>query len=96
MADARYAQATGLTREVLTKPDVRKIELTEKIDRIALNRFLGIPLFLAAMWLVFKLTFDVSAPFADWLGHRDRRAVHPVDPRSWWVSSAVPTGWSPS
>jgi ferrous iron transport protein B len=68
MADARYARATGLTREVLTKPDVRKIELTEKIDRIALNRFLGIPLFLAAMWLVFKLTFDVSAPFADWLG----------------------------
>ena len=67
MADARYARATGLTREVLTKPDVRKIELTEKIDRIALNRFLGIPLFLAAMWLVFKLTFDVSAPFADWL-----------------------------
>jgi len=51
----------------LPKPDVRKIELTEKIDRIALNRFLGIPLFLAAMWLVFKLTFDVSAPFADWL-----------------------------
>ena len=67
MADARYAQATGLTREVLTKPDVRKIELTEKIDRIVLNRFLGIPIFLAAMWLVFKLTFDVSAPFADWL-----------------------------
>lgn len=67
MADARYARAAGLTREVLTRPDIRKIELTEKIDRIALNRFLGIPLFLAAMWLVFKLTFDVSAPFADWL-----------------------------
>jgi ferrous iron transport protein B len=67
MADARYARATGLTREVLTKPDIRKIELTEKIDRIALNRFLGIPLFLAAMWLVFKLTFDVSSPFGDWL-----------------------------
>ena len=67
MADARYARATGLTREVLAKPDVRKIELTEKIDRIALNRFLGIPLFLTAMWLVFKLTFDVSAPYADWL-----------------------------
>jgi ferrous iron transport protein B len=32
-----------------------------------LNRFLGIPLFLAAMWFVFKLTFDVSKPFADWM-----------------------------
>ncbi len=67
LADARYAQAAGLTREVLKRPELRKTELTEKIDRIALNRFLGIPLFLAAMWTVFKLTFDVSKPFADWL-----------------------------
>jgi ferrous iron transport protein B len=67
MADARYAQAAGLTREVLKRPELRKMELTEKIDRIALNRFLGIPIFLAAMWFVFKLTFDVSKPLADWL-----------------------------
>jgi ferrous iron transport protein B len=43
------------------------MELTEKIDRIVLNRFLGIPIFLAAMWVVFKLTFDLSAPFGDWI-----------------------------
>ncbi len=67
MADARYGLATGLTREVLQKPELRKVELTEKIDRIVLNRFLGIPIFLAAMWLVFKLTFDLSAPFGDWI-----------------------------
>ena len=67
MADVRYAQASGLTREVLKKPELRKIEMTEKIDRIVLNRFLGIPIFLAAMWVVFKLTFDISAPFADWI-----------------------------
>lgn len=67
MADARYSLAAGLTREVLKRPTVKITELTEKIDRIVLNRFLGIPVFLAAMWLVFKLTFDLSAPFADWL-----------------------------
>ncbi|BCR05708.1 ferrous iron transport protein B [Desulfuromonas versatilis] len=67
MADARYGLASGLTREVLRKPDIRKAELTEKIDRVVLNRFLGIPIFLTAMWLVFKLTFDLSTPFADWL-----------------------------
>ena len=67
MADARYGLATGLSREVLQKPELRKIELTEKIDRVVLNRFLGIPIFLAAMWLVFKLTFDIATPFADWL-----------------------------
>jgi ferrous iron transport protein B len=68
MADARYAQASGLTREALKKPDVRKMELTEKIDGIVLNRFLGIPIFLTAMWIMFKLTFDMSKPFSDWIG----------------------------
>jgi ferrous iron transport protein B len=67
MADARYAQASGLTREVMRRPDVRKMEMTERIDKVVLNRYLGIPIFFAAMWLVFKLTFDMSAPFADWL-----------------------------
>lgn len=67
MADARYGLASGLTHEVLQRPELRKAELTEKIDRIVLNRFLGIPIFLAAMWLMFKLTFDVATPFADWL-----------------------------
>jgi len=67
MADARYGLASGLTREVLVKPELRKMELTEKIDRIVLNRFIGIPIFMAAMWLLFKLTFDLSAPFGEWI-----------------------------
>ncbi|QXE86159.1 ferrous iron transport protein B [Geomonas nitrogeniifigens] len=68
MADARYSLASGLTREVLHKPELRPTEITEKIDKIVLNRFLGIPIFMAAMWLLFKLTFDLSAPFGAWLG----------------------------
>lgn len=67
MADARYGLANGLTQEVLRRPELRKEELTEKIDRIVLNRFLGVPIFLGAMWLMFKLTFDLSSPFGDWL-----------------------------
>jgi ferrous iron transport protein B len=67
MADVRYARASGLVREVMKKPETGKMEMTEKIDRLVLNRFLGIPIFLAAMWLVFKFTFDVSTPFADWI-----------------------------
>lgn len=68
MADARYSLAAGLTREVLEKPELRKMELTEKIDRVVLNRFLGIPIFFAAMWIMFKLTFDLSKPYGDWIG----------------------------
>lgn len=66
LADARYGLAAGLSREVLQKPEKRKRELTERIDAVVLNRYLGIPVFLTAMWLVFKLTFDIAGPFTDW------------------------------
>jgi len=67
LADVRYALSTGLCREVLKKPEKRNIEMTDRIDRIVLNRFLGIPIFAAAMWLLFKMTFDLSSPFGDWI-----------------------------
>ncbi|MBF0344474.1 MAG: ferrous iron transport protein B [Nitrospirae bacterium] len=67
IAAARYAQASGLTQEVLTRPEIRREELTGKIDKIVLNKYLGIPIFLFVMWLVFKLTFDISGPFTDWI-----------------------------
>lgn len=66
LADTRYGLAAGLTREALQKPEKRKKELTERIDAVVLNRYLGIPVFLIAMWLIFKLTFDIAAPFTDW------------------------------
>ncbi|MBN2655131.1 MAG: ferrous iron transport protein B [Nitrospirae bacterium] len=67
MADARYGLVSGLVREALVRPGVQRVELTEKIDRVVLNKYLGIPIFFAAMWLVFKLTFDISSPFMDWI-----------------------------
>jgi ferrous iron transport protein B len=67
MADTRYSLAAGLTRDVLQKPEKRKRELTERIDAVVLNRYAGIPIFLLAMWLMFKLTFDIAGPFTDWL-----------------------------
>jgi ferrous iron transport protein B len=67
LAEARYGLAAGLTREVLRRPERPRVEITERIDRVVLNRFLGIPIFLAAMWLMFKLTFDLSSPFGDWI-----------------------------
>ncbi|MEO5361258.1 MAG: ferrous iron transport protein B [Nitrospirota bacterium] len=67
IADARYAASSGLSHEVLSRPLLSKIELTEKIDKFLLNKYLGIPIFLVFMWLIFKLTFDISKPFSDWI-----------------------------
>ena len=69
LSDQRYAQTAGLAKEVLTKPLIPKFELTEKIDRIVLNRYLGLPVFLVTIWLMFKLTFDLSTPFVDWIDY---------------------------
>lgn len=63
MANTRYKQASYISYEVLTFPKKRKTDITERIDKFLLHKFLSIPLFFAIMWAVFKLTFDFSAPF---------------------------------
>jgi ferrous iron transport protein B len=62
IADARYGFISGLIKEVLAKPSVEKVTATDRIDRVILNRWLGIPIFLAVLYGVFQLTFAVSAP----------------------------------
>ncbi len=63
MAATRYGLATNISNEVLEMPKRMKIELTDRIDSLFLHKYLGIPIFFAVMWVMFKLTFDVSTPF---------------------------------
>jgi len=67
VADRRYGWINGLVREVVQRPATNRLTTSDKIDQIVTHRLLGIPIFLAAMWVVFKLTADVSAPFLDWV-----------------------------
>lgn len=67
IADRRYGWIHGLVREVVQRTVEERISLSDKIDRIVTNRVLGIPIFLFAMWVVFKMTIDASAPYLDWL-----------------------------
>ncbi|OAQ20066.1 ferrous iron transport protein B [Thermosulfurimonas dismutans] len=66
LAEVRYGIASGIVRESVHKEDARP-DLSEKLDRLFLNRYLGLPVFMAMMWLLFKLAFDLSSPFVDWL-----------------------------
>ena len=52
LAEARYGIIAGLVRDVVRVTRL-KIQVSEVIDRFVLNRFLGIPLFLAVMAAVF-------------------------------------------
>ena len=42
---------------VVEYPNEEQQFLTEKLDKIIMNRYLGIPIFLVIMWLIFQTTF---------------------------------------
>jgi ferrous iron transport protein B len=67
IADRRYGFINGLVREAVRRPVGERLTLSDKIDKIVTNRVLGIPIFLVAMWVVFKMTAEVSGPYLDWL-----------------------------
>jgi ferrous iron transport protein B len=67
IADRRYGWINGLVREVVRRTGAERKTLSDKIDKIVTNRVLGIPIFLAMMWVVFKVTTDVAGPYLDWV-----------------------------
>jgi ferrous iron transport protein B len=67
MADRRYSIISDIQRQVIHKSGNVGATITERIDGIVTNRLIGLPIFLAVMYLVFRLVIDVSAPFLDWI-----------------------------
>ena len=67
IAEARYGFISGLVKEVVRRPAIERLTLSDKIDKVVINRWLGIPFFLAIMYGVFEFTFKVSAPLMDWI-----------------------------
>lgn len=68
IADGRYGFICGLLREVLIRTNIKnRLDITQKIDNILLNRILGIPIFLTMMWVTFLLTFNLGGYFAEYI-----------------------------
>jgi len=66
IAERRYGFISGLLKDVLKKPPAERLTLSDKIDNVVVNRWLGIPLLLALMYGVFQFVFTLSVPFMDW------------------------------
>jgi len=49
------------------KQDEVKLTMTEKIDSLLINQYVGIPIFLFLMWGLFQLTFEVGSIPMDWI-----------------------------
>ncbi len=67
LSQTRYGIINGILKKTLKKPHKTNINITEKLDKIFLNRLLGLPIFFVFMYFVFKFTFDGSAPLIDWI-----------------------------
>ncbi len=65
-ADRRYGYINGVVRQSLQRPLIDRITLTDRIDNVVTHKWLGLPVFFAVMYFVFRLVIDVSAPFLDW------------------------------
>ena len=64
LADSRYSYARNIVMQVV-RDNTNKKTRTDKLDKIFLNRILGIPLFLMAMYLVFWFAVTVGSTFID-------------------------------
>ena len=75
IADGRYGFISGACSETVRSTVESRHTMSDRIDGVVTNRVLGIPIFLALMYLVFKLTFTLGDPpmgwiesFFEWLG----------------------------
>ncbi len=65
ISDGRYGFIHGLARDVVERDTETRRTMSDAIDRVLLNRVLGIPIFLGIMYLVFVITINFGSPFID-------------------------------
>ena len=65
LTDCRYGFARTVTEAVISRPDGYRFSLSDRIDNIVLNRFLGIPIFLGVIYLMFMFTINLGGAFVD-------------------------------
>ncbi len=65
VADARYTLANHIAGEASRVIGEVPRDVTERIDRVVLHRGLGIPIFLAVMYLMFMFTINIGSAFID-------------------------------
>jgi ferrous iron transport protein B len=100
IAGRRYDVVHDIAASSVDSDRRTKKTSTDRIDAIVINRYLGLPIFLAAMWVVFKITTDVAGAFLDWIdgavsgpiGDLAASAVSVVGLEGTWVESLIVDG----
>lgn len=62
LAGERYEKIANIIKEIY-KRDKSVLTTSDILDKVFLNKYFGIPIFIVVMWAMFQFTFSVSAPF---------------------------------
>ena len=85
IAEHRYGFARGLVKEVAQQSVTERRDLTDRLDAVLTNRWLGIPIFVGVMLLVYVVTFVIGKYPQDWVDGRvwvaSRRSRRPIATR---------------
>ncbi|MCP3671024.1 MAG: Fe(2+) transporter permease subunit FeoB [Gammaproteobacteria bacterium] len=65
IADARYGHAHALAQQVINERGKIGRTFSDRIDKLVLNRFVGIPIFMAVMYAMFMFTINIGGAFID-------------------------------
>lgn len=67
ITNERYVYISSIIGECCTKKDVKKLSVSDKIDRIVTNRWLALPIFAAVMFIVYFVSVTTVGTWAtDW------------------------------
>ncbi|MCL4386518.1 MAG: ferrous iron transport protein B [Actinobacteria bacterium] len=69
IAEARYGFIKGALKESLNSRKENKELLTDKIDNILINRYLGLPIFALIIWIMFQIVFKLGDYPVNWLSY---------------------------
>lgn len=72
ISDKRHGLVAGIVKESVRRDKIIKEPITDKIDKIVLNKYVAIPIFLVVLFAMFQLTFTISAPFVEII----RKGIH--------------------
>lgn len=67
MTDERYGFIAGIIKEVVTTSKKRRIDTSRNVDLLLTNRFVGLPIFILFIWIMFQTTFAVGSYPMEWL-----------------------------
>ena len=67
IVDDRYNYISNITKGILKKPKNSVKTLSDKIDAVVTNKFLGIPIFAIIMYILYDITFKIGGTVQEWV-----------------------------